>query len=432
MAPHVPAWKRLGLQLKNAPETAVPQPPSQPALHGESELNGANGSPATPTTKKRKLDKITDDGANKSFKRRKSVAFTPETKKDDGDSAQKYFKEWVEEQKGADADFTPEQVAEFLPPPSTHPANQDDLAAPSEKPSKKEKKQAKKDRKATQQPESAGLPVYLQYLQQYHSDRASWKFSKAKQIDLLKNIFNIFRIPPEHDDALKDYIAGLQGQAARSRLRETAEQVIRDTEDSDSVPDEGPMDSLSARAEVYKQALLDRLNETKRRLRNEAAKEYEESDEFRLKLRKRKRAEEVLLALAASDTTQPASSNEPARAASAGMTNGAGHIKFDDDDDNDATAKPDGPQKKRRARKSRTGVPDNDQSDASSVKSIPSAAESSSDGSSDDPDSDSSSSPEKSSSSSSESSDAESEASSSSSSSSSAEESESGSGSDSD
>ncbi|KAK5137224.1 hypothetical protein LTR04_004468, partial [Oleoguttula sp. CCFEE 6159] len=208
-------------------------------------------------------------------KRRKSVAFTPETKVEDGDSAQALFKAWVAEQNGPDAEFTSAEVAEFEPPPALHPAN--GPTTKNQTPAKKERKLNKnKEKKSTEQEAVDGsaqdvlhstsqiipatlsetsapakkvkkdqkaeshsaaqtkdLSSYTEYLRQYSDDRAGWKFNKVKQTDLLKNIWNLYRIPTSYDKALSDYLLGLQGQAAQTRLREAARNIIKESEEED-------------------------------------------------------------------------------------------------------------------------------------------------------------------------------------------------------
>ncbi|KAG7692823.1 hypothetical protein KL951_004834 [Ogataea haglerorum] len=62
----------------------------------------------------------------------------------------------------------------------------------------------------------------LKYLRQYHEDRANWKFSKAKQTWILKNLKSI---PHEYDEALKAYIASIQG-GSRDRVRDQMMAVV--------------------------------------------------------------------------------------------------------------------------------------------------------------------------------------------------------------
>ncbi|KAG7898094.1 hypothetical protein KL905_004413 [Ogataea polymorpha] len=62
----------------------------------------------------------------------------------------------------------------------------------------------------------------LKYLRQYHEDRSNWKFSKAKQTWILKNLKNI---PQEYDEALKSYIASVQG-GSRDRVKDEMMAVV--------------------------------------------------------------------------------------------------------------------------------------------------------------------------------------------------------------
>lgn len=59
---------------------------------------------------------------------------------------------------------------------------------------------------------------HLIYLQTYHTTPEVWKFNKNHQVQLLNDVFNLYRIPSSYNDALSSYIRGLQGAAARERL----------------------------------------------------------------------------------------------------------------------------------------------------------------------------------------------------------------------
>lgn len=72
----------------------------------------------------------------------------------------------------------------------------------------------------------ASKAPYLRYLDSYLSNRNSWKFNKTHQTNLLKNIFNIYRVPSSYNAAISEYLRGLQGAAAKDRLRETAEAIL--------------------------------------------------------------------------------------------------------------------------------------------------------------------------------------------------------------
>jgi hypothetical protein len=103
------------------------------------------------------------------------------------------------------------------------------------------------------------VPEYVRYLEQYHADRSSWKFNKSKQNDVLKNIWNIYRIPPSCNEALVEYLDGLQGGAARQRLRQAAQSANIDIvsfirSEIPEVKDE-PMETAEARKAAYDSAL---------------------------------------------------------------------------------------------------------------------------------------------------------------------------------
>ena len=123
-------------------------------------------------------------------------------------------------------------MSQFLPNPKSKiktksVVNQADATKNIEE-TKLKKSNSKNDKKKQKISNSANTePQYLEYLTQFHTNRASWKFNKAQQINLLKNIFNVSRIPKDYNEALKAYITGLQGDAARNRLREAASQTLK-------------------------------------------------------------------------------------------------------------------------------------------------------------------------------------------------------------
>ena len=330
--------------------------------------------------------------------RRKSVTFTPDTKKVDGNSASVYFKNWVAEQKQSGAEFTSTEIQEFVPPPKVHPAN--DLPASTsaktkaerkaEKTARKRERQAKaeesralekaplsKDTKKSQeenQPQDKGSKkdpsIYLSYLSEYHKSRSTWKFNKAKQTDVLKNALNVFKIPEEYSEALIAYIEGLQGAGARDRLTEACKAAIEEL-DKDTGED---MDDPAARKEAHDAALKERIGREKKRRRTDAdIQGLAESDNpvNYVKKLKRRRAEDLLGAI---------SRSSPAAAIVSVTTkpNGMGHkIVFQDELPNNLKLK-------RRNRKSRTEVSDSSSSESSSDESSSDESSSSSDDSSDD------------------------------------------------
>lgn len=346
--------------------------------------------------------------ATPSLVRRKSVAFTPDTKTSDGNSAQELFKTWVAQQKGPSAEFTADKVAQFVPPPNLHPANDLPSPEPISKSSKKDLKKAKKVKKAKKadeaetaksksevnskasqsdedadsteeqaKPSKADLkaakksqrvteassngkkdPVpYLLYLDRYHKSRESWKFNKATQTDVLKNALNVFRIPSEYSTALREYITGLQGAAARDRLSEAAKTTLKELDDPEPAEEKGvdkdtPMDGSADRQAAHDSALRTRLKKEKKRRRDEA-------DE-KLRVLKRRRAEEILQSLAAGAPATPRASSIITQPSNGVAKNR--RIVFQDEE---ASA----PQPCARKRKLRVNLSDDESSSSSSISS---------------------------------------------------------------
>ncbi|KAF3032938.1 hypothetical protein E8E11_000681 [Didymella keratinophila] len=225
--------------------------------------------------------------------RRKSVAFTPDTKRVDGDSGQTWFKKWAAEQKGED----PEAIAQ--PSFTSAPAPIDE---PKEAPkSDKKEKKTKKDKALAKEKDAAAFAasaaakeeqvepvtkpadsskdskqqttpakgkkkdpsVYISYLTQYYNDRDNWKFNKAKQNDVVDNALNIFRIPDEHSEALLEYIKGLKGAGVIERLKEKTLATIKELDAEDAkAPADMDADVHKAAKEA---ALQERVAKEKKR-----------------------------------------------------------------------------------------------------------------------------------------------------------------------
>lgn len=294
--------------------------------------------------------------------RRKSVTFTPDTKTADGNSASNLFKKWVLDQKGADADFSAAEVAQFAPPPGVHPANgiptSQGLTAKEEKEARKSEKKSKKKQKeisstepkgdegAEKQPErtkssaAAGKSatesnqetpntsskptpkgkkkdpsVYRSYLSQYHNDRANWKFNKAKQNDVLDNALNIFRIPDEYLEALLEYTKGLKGANIVERLTKRCNTTLTEL-DEEEKKIMSTMDDAQVREAAKQEALDERLfKEKKRRQLDgdiESLSSHPYSEGFIRRL-KRHRAEALLGALNLAAPIRPVPAPPPRR-----------------------------------------------------------------------------------------------------------------------
>lgn len=310
MSQHVPAWKKIGLKLKYAKETADDAPVST--------LSETNGSSHAGAKRSREEDAELDNASkrNKQSTRelrtespaprsilsgsqsptktpanKKAVKFSAETKAEDGETGQNYFKAWA-----AGQPHTPPKPSTEIIVPETpesaekpSPANPQESPAESKKASKREKKAAqaaaqtqhqdvenmpslqerkeskaakkaaKQERKAqTQVQQSAQAPgsAYVDYLHQFHHDKDNWKFNKSKENHLLKSVWSMYRVPASYTDALISYIAGLQGAGARTRLVEGSDEVLREvTEKGGQKYDFNGYEEPETRREAYISAL---------------------------------------------------------------------------------------------------------------------------------------------------------------------------------
>jgi len=267
MKSNIPAWKRLGLKLKSAQQESVPY------------IAPVVVAPAVPEPKKKRKREIRDEEAplgksvkaNKSAKfhepttdttlnqspvapsheRRKSVTFTPETKTEDGDSIKQLYNGWIakhppqgpnfHELRSRSASKTFEAALEAEQIDSAIGEVLQEVEA-AKKPKKKKAKKSKipisqKVVKSTKQ-----LDPALLYLKLFHESKSTWKFNKIHQINLLKNTFDIEKIPSEYIEFFYIYVTGLKGRA-RIQLRDAAiaikvkaqeESAIRSAEDMDS------------------------------------------------------------------------------------------------------------------------------------------------------------------------------------------------------
>ncbi|KZM28578.1 hypothetical protein ST47_g280 [Ascochyta rabiei] len=271
--------------------------------------------------------------------RRKSVAFTPDTKRVDGDSGQTWFKKWAAEQKGEDTGI-PDQPS-FTSAPSA-------VEEPKEVVKTENKERKKKDKTSTKEKEAAAFAasatakeeqstpqkasqpakpakeskeqsapgpkgkkkdpsIYISYLTQYYNDRDNWKFNKAKQNDVVDNALNIFRIPDEHCDALLEYIKGLKGAGVIERLREKTLSAIKELDVEDAkAPADMDEDAQKAAKEA---ALQERVAKERKRRKVEGDVEslatHPNGDAYIRRMR-RSRAEALLSALGRTAPILPA------------------------------------------------------------------------------------------------------------------------------
>ena len=288
---HVPAWKKLGLKLKYAPETngASITANHLPTVNEKKRKRSSDKDALSPVdsnqSEKRKKTKVKALGStidasisNNAFQPpndsatpsdqespsrssgpRKSVSFTPDTKKTDGDSVKQLYKTWLYSTLAKDPSFDPATVNPALqiitPRTISSPTSEASSAHP---PTTKKVKKPKDPKKSTaagggrsssraKESFSSSHQATLDYLHTYHTSPSLWKFSKSRQSYLFRNLFSPGFIPPSFEPALKAYISGLQGEAAKSRLR-TMAQKIR-AEGSPHVAPAESNDSEKARAQ---------------------------------------------------------------------------------------------------------------------------------------------------------------------------------------
>ncbi|KAH8723368.1 hypothetical protein GQ44DRAFT_710174 [Phaeosphaeriaceae sp. PMI808] len=263
-------------------------------------------------------------GSPSGIDRRKSVTFTPDTKRVDGNSAQNLFKKWVAEQKGLHTETSARKIEDQVPR-STGSGE----GTKAEKVEAQQKKETKKidsasnkktptktahDQPATTNP-TPGSPkgkkkdpsIYISYLTQYHTNRDQWKFNKAKQNDVIDNALNIFRIPEDHSEALLEYVQGLKGAGIIDRLRSRCEATLKDMKDQDAK--DPSMDDSAARQAIQDEALQVRIAKERKRRKVEGDVEnlldHPHSDGY-IRRMQRSRAEALLGALGRTAPILPA------------------------------------------------------------------------------------------------------------------------------
>ncbi|CAG1968878.1 unnamed protein product [Fusarium graminearum] len=307
MSGQVPAWKRLGLKLKqpsDAPEPSFGHPAS---------------SSTTPI--KRKFDAPQPSNSSQAAKRQKSVSF-------------------------ADA-------------PSNN--NNPKFSRTPAKPAKQSKAKSKGPAKKPKPQVPTDLKPALEYLSLWKTARDSWKFNKNHQSNLIKHVFDADGIPASDIETFYDYIQDLKG-FVRMRLRESACEV-RDQDQSDGAKafPEGTKD-LEATQQRYEEALTKYLNlpvGSKRKGFTEVdyLSDSEEDEVVVRRLVKRMRAELVIDELSDSDETDATTTSSQTVTSS---ENNATATK-----NTEKSVKPEGVSGKRR-RKLRVNVDDSDSSSSES------------------------------------------------------------------
>jgi len=265
----IPAWRRLGIKLDSeTPGTEayrrIQERKSsrssnkvgfsniQSSGRSDSNLTVVSEAPSSPKdeeVRKRKSGALfaenqstrvsSSNDSTPVAKRKKSVTFSPETKVNDDDVDDHLLEQWATKQNGGHDEFSKNEASKFLQAakPKSRDINVSQASTAAKHPQKPKSKKAEANtlpERAADESTAGERPSYLDYVVQYHNDRRSWKFNKIQQSKLLKNIFNMSRIPEEYDDALLPYLSGLQGEGMRTRLKEEATSILKASSDNDA------------------------------------------------------------------------------------------------------------------------------------------------------------------------------------------------------
>ena len=201
------------------------------------------------------------------------------------------------------------------------------------------------------------VPEYVRYLELFHSDKAAWKFNKNKQKDLLKNIFNVHVVTPQHNEAIMSYVSSLQGVAVRQRVVESASDVLKAIAEKDESVELASMESEEARREAYGAALRRQIEQYEQSGSRRSEYDEHQLEELRNELERGKRAEAILGQLL-QEELYPAQQHALQQAQTPVRETNHGAKASTS---NNSTPKP---KTKRNKRKSRTQVSDDSSSDS--------------------------------------------------------------------
>ena len=280
---HIPAWRRLGLKLKNAPEQVATIPGHASVSHNKRKFQGEEQENVTHSeskpTKKAKKPTIPDDHASslkiiqdattpspttpKRPTLRKSVSFAAEAKTEDGESAKDLYNTWLTTQRSSNPSFDPssfnQDALKAVTPASIKIAdrNPEILTSspatkhlqPTSTPKQKKKKKKKRNKsksttlvnptsnldgsnltKISQSNQPTTHPA-LTYLTSYQTTPSTWKFSKSRSCYLLRHLFSLTHIPASYSPALESYLSGLQSEKALQAIRQRALDIIKEDDE---------------------------------------------------------------------------------------------------------------------------------------------------------------------------------------------------------
>ncbi|KAM0337265.1 hypothetical protein ACHAPQ_003284 [Fusarium lateritium] len=329
MSGQVPAWKRLGLKLKQPSDASEPSFGHPTSTSTQSTTKRKFDAPppynSSPVAKRPRQDETTANwNAQAQLKRQKSVTFADTSSNNNGNGS--------------------------FPRTPSKPAKQS--KAKSKGPAKKPKPQVPVD-----------LKPALEYLSLWKTARDSWKFNKNHQSNLIKHVFDADGIPASDVETFYDYIQDLKG-FVRMRLLETAREV-RDQDQSDGVKafPEGTK-NLEATQQRYEEILTKLLQSQPVGSKRKGFTEVDylsDSDEDEIIIRrlvKRMRAELVIDELSDSDDTEMSTTSS--------QTIPASDNNFTTTTPAEKSVKPTDGMPAKRRRKLRVNVEDSDSSSSES------------------------------------------------------------------
>jgi hypothetical protein len=268
-AQRIPAWKKLGLKLKQP----VGGPAAAEPANGSSVVGQPGGSTghkrkieAPPTTTGSPLKKTRRDeqhvfrnGSSSSLKSKKSVTFGDTPSKNDP----------------VPPATTPTTARNKTTTTNTNGKAKTNQAKEVTSSSLAKPKKPKGPTKKQTAPSNDINPA-LEYLRQWKTSRESWKFNKNHQSALIKHIFEPNAIPASDIDAFYEYVRDLKG-FVRKRLREMAMEVqMHDVEAGTAGFPDDTMD-IDDKQEVYDAILADILRRKRQQQNSPKRKFFSES-----------------------------------------------------------------------------------------------------------------------------------------------------------
>lgn len=247
-AVHVPAWRKIGLRLVHEADdsltntlTTTISPPVESSVNKvtKRKFSGArepdiHATQSHTSSKKRRIDTTRPSCINATAQQSQE----PHPKKTPTSKQSSKSVTFAADTKASDSDSSFIQTARKAASTSS--------TSNTATPNTKEVKRLKRAQRHAHQPSVTSNPTisttqaappssdapakpYILYLRAHHNERDRWKFNKGHQNQLLKYIFDLYKVPPSQDEAVHDYIAGLQGEGVRQRLRADAEKILAES-----------------------------------------------------------------------------------------------------------------------------------------------------------------------------------------------------------